>query len=114
METIGIVISVGRDRAAEFEAGFREHEVPVWQDLSDRGLLVRASLNRLEISSAGVDGALQYLVVAVFGSGEGHHAHDHHPGFEAWNAIADAYQVGPAMAFGGETVVRLEDGAVTG
>jgi hypothetical protein len=43
----------------------------------------------------------------VFHTGEGHHAHDDHPGFKAWNEIADAYQVGDPMAFGGETVVRF-------
>jgi len=108
METIAIVLSVGRDRVTEFEAGFREHEVPVWEDLKARGLLVWASINRLDISSQPVDAATQYLVVAVFSTGEGHHAHDDHPGFKAWNDIADAYQVGPALAFGGETVLSLD------
>ena len=109
METVAVVLSVGQDRVQEFEAGFREHELPVWQDLQDRGLLVRASLNRLDISSRPVDGATQYLVVAVFATGEGHHAHDDHPGFKAWNEIADTYQVGGALAFGGETILRLPD-----
>jgi hypothetical protein len=108
METIGIVLTVGADHVTAFEDGFREHEVPVWQDLQGRGLLVRASLNRLDISSSPVEGATQYLIVAVFATGEGHHAHDDHPGFKAWNEIGDAYQVAPAMAFGGETVVRLD------
>ena len=45
--------------------------------------------------------------MAVFATGEGHHEHDHHPGFEAWNREADAYQVGDALAFGGETIVTL-------
>ncbi len=107
METVAVVLSVGQDRVNEFEAGFREHEVPVWQDLQARGLLVGATLNRLDISSRPVDGATQYLVVAVFSSDEGHHAHDDHPGFKAWNEIADTYQVGDAMAFGGATVVQL-------
>jgi len=107
METVAVVLSVGQDRVDEFETGFREHEVPVWRDLEQRGLLVDATLNRLDISSNPVDGATQYLVVAVFSSGEGHHAHDGHPGFQAWNAIADTYQVGGALAFGGETVVHL-------
>ena len=107
METIGIVLSVGPDHVTAFEAGFREHELPVWEDLRSRGHLVSASLNRLDISSAEVAGATQYLVVAVFATGEGHHEHDHHPGFAAWNKIADTYQVGPAMAFGGETILRL-------
>src|SRR5262245_23049788 len=108
METIGIVLSVGTDRIAEFEAGFREHELPVWQDLRVRGLMVWASLSRLDISSRPAEGATQYLIVAVFSSGEGHHVHDSHPGFQAWNAIADTYQVADAMAFGGETIQALD------
>jgi hypothetical protein len=107
METVTVVLSVGEDRVAEFESGFRTHELPVWEDLVSRGLLASASLNRLDISSRPVNGAVQYLIVAVFHTGEGHHAHDDHPGFKAWNAIADAYQVGDPLAFGGETVLRF-------
>ena len=104
METVVVILSVGADRVDEFEAGFREHELPVWRDLQARGLLVHATLSRMDISTRPVKGATQYLVSVIFASGEGHHAHDAHPGFEAWNAIADTYQVGRAMAFGGETV----------
>jgi hypothetical protein len=111
METVAVVLSVGKDRVEEFESGFRKHELPVWQDLEARGLLMDATLNRMDISSNPVEGAIQYLVVAMFATGEGHHAHDAHPGFEAWNAIADTYQVGGAMAFGGETVVHLAESA---
>lgn len=109
METVAVVLNVALDRVDEFEAGFREHEVPVWRDLRDRGLLVGATLNRLDISPNPVPGAFQYMVVAIFATGEGHHAHDSHPGFQAWNAIADSYQIGDAMAFGGETVVQLNE-----
>jgi len=109
METVVVVLNVGVDRVAEFEAGFREHELPVWEDLRSRGLLARASLNRMDISSRPVDGATQYLIAVSFTSAEGHHVHDHHPGFEAWNAIADTYQVGDALAFGGETILALGD-----
>lgn len=105
METIGIVLSVGTDRVEEFERGFHEHELPVWQDLIGRGLMIGASLSRLDISSQPAKAATQYMVVAVFATGEGHHEHDNHPGFQAWNAIADEYQVAPAMAFGGETIL---------
>jgi hypothetical protein len=107
METVTVVLSVGNDHVAAFERGFREHEMPVWRDLQARGLLVAATLNRLDISTSPVEGATQYLVVAIFATGEGHHAHDGHPGFKAWNEIADTYQVGDALAFGGETVERL-------
>ena len=109
METVAVVLSVGNDHVDAFETGFREHELPVWKDLEARGLLVGATLNKLDISSRPVDGATQYLVVAVFATGEGHHAHDAHPGFEAWNAIADTYQIAGALAFGGETIVQLGD-----
>ena len=105
METIAIVLSVGTDHVEAFEAGFRAKEVPVWDDLAGRGLLVSASLSRLEISSEPAAGAQQYLIVAVFATGEGHQVHDHHAGFEAWNREADAYQVADAKAFGGETIV---------
>jgi hypothetical protein len=108
METIGIVLSVGRDRVDEFERGFREHELPVWEDLLSRGLLVRASLSRLDISSQPVAASTQYLVIAVFATGEGHHEHDSHPGFQAWNKLADTYPVGAALAFGGETILQLD------
>ena len=50
---------------------------------------------------------MQYLVAVIFASGEGHHVHDSHPGFAAWNEIADTFQTGDPMAFGGETVVQL-------
>jgi hypothetical protein len=107
METVAIILSVGEDRVEEFEAGFREHELPVWEDLRSRGLLASATLNRLDISTRPAKGATQYLVSVVFTSGEGHHVHDDHPGFKAWNEIADTYQVGDPMAFGGETVLAL-------
>jgi hypothetical protein len=107
METVTVILNVGNEHVPAFEAGFREHELPVWRDLRDRGLIERATLNRLDISSRPVDGATQYLIAVIFTSGEGHHVHDDHPGFKAWNAIADAYQVGEPLAFGGETVLQL-------
>jgi len=109
METIAVVLNVDSAKVDAFLAGFRSHEVPVWRDLADRGLLLRASISRLDISSRPVAGATQFMVVAVFATGEGHHDHDSHPGFEAWNKIADAFQVGEPLAFGGETVISLGD-----
>jgi len=108
METVAVVLSVGNDHVVAFEQGFREKEVPVWQDLLGRGLLLRASLTKMDISTVSVDGATQYLVVAVFATGEGHHAHDNHPGFEAWNKQADTYQVSAAHALGGETILHVD------
>jgi hypothetical protein len=109
METIAVVLSVGRDQQEAFERGFREYELPVWQELHGRGVLARATLTRMDISSQEVEGAVQYLVVAIFETGEGHGQHDDHPGFQAWNKRADAYQIAPALAFGGETILHLPD-----
>jgi hypothetical protein len=107
METVTVVLNVASQHVEAFEAGFRQHELRVWQDLNERGLLIGATLNRLDISSRPVEGAVQYLVAAIFATGEGHHAHDEHPGFKAWNEIADAFQIGQPLAFGGETVLHL-------
>jgi hypothetical protein len=107
METIGVVLNVDSDQVDEFLAGFRAHEVPIWEELAERGTLLRASISKLDISSRPVAGSTQFLIVAVFATGEGHHEHDSHPGFEAWNKIADTFQIGEALAFGGETVISL-------
>jgi hypothetical protein len=109
METVGVVLSVGREHQEAFERGFREQELKVWQDLHGRGVLARATLSRLDISTQPAEGAIQYLVVAIFETGEGHLLHDDHPGFKAWNKLADTYQVAGALAFGGETIVRLPE-----
>jgi hypothetical protein len=107
MQTIGIVLNVGEDQASAFENGFRAQEQPIWRDLHARGLLLRATLSRLEISTKRVDNAVQYLVVAIFATDEGHHAHDSDPRFEAWNREADTYQVAEPYVFGGDTIVTV-------
>jgi hypothetical protein len=109
METIGVVLSVRPDQVEAFEAGFREHELPIWEDFSGRGILVRASLTKMDITSAPQGDAIQYLVVAVFTDGEGHHVHDNDPRFQAWNQVADAFQVADGLAFGGTTLLQVGD-----
>jgi hypothetical protein len=107
METVAVVLSVGNDRVAEFEEGFRNHELPIWQDFNERGVMLSATLSRMDISSRSVAGATQYLIVVLFATGEGHHEHDGDPRFAAWNAKADEYQIGDALAFGGETILHV-------
>jgi hypothetical protein len=106
METIGIVLNIDKAQTEAFEAGFREMEAPTWLELYSGGALVMATLSRLDISTKSVEGAVQYLVVAIFGGSEGHHLHDNHPRFKEWNARADAFQIAEPFVFGGETVVR--------
>ena len=107
MQTIAIVLNVARDRADEFERGFRAQELPIWKDLADRGLLVMATLNRLDISTVKTEGAVQYLLAVVFAGDEGHHAHDADPRFEAWNREADAYQIADPYVFGGDAILNV-------
>jgi heme-degrading monooxygenase HmoA len=105
MQTVGIVLNVGKDQADEFERGFREMEAPIWADLRSRGLLTMATLTRLNITTRPVEGAVQFLVVAIFSSDEGHHAHDNDPRFAEWNKRADTFQIAEPFVFGGDTIV---------
>lgn len=108
MDTVAVVLSVKPDQVEAFEAGFRKHELPIWTDFRDRGILTRASLTKMDISSAKRGDAVQYLIVAVFASHEGHGLHDNDPRFQAWNELADTYQVGDGMAFGGDTLMAVD------
>ena len=110
METITVVLSVKPDQVEAFEAGFREHELPIWHDYEAEGVMTRASLTKMDISSVPRGDAVQYLIVVDFATGEGHHRHDGDPRFERWNKIADAYQIGDGMAFGGETILKVGGG----
>jgi quinol monooxygenase YgiN len=107
MQTIGIILNIAADQVDAFERGFREMEAPIWADLHARGVLTMATLSKLDISTKTTSGAVQYLVVAIFGSREGHHEHDNDPRFEAWNQHADAYQVAEPFVFGGDTLVNV-------
>jgi hypothetical protein len=87
MEAVAIVLSVDATKTEDFENGFREAELPVWEDF--------------------LEGAIQYLIVVLFATGEGHHLHDGDPRFQAWNEKADQFQIADPMAFAGETIVRV-------
>ena len=110
MQTVGIVLNVDKDQADEFERGFREMEAPTWRELHSRGTLTMATLSRLDISTKPSEGAVQYLIVAIFATDEGHHEHDDHPRFQEWNKKADAYQIAQPFVFGGDTIVSQGPG----
>ncbi|MGI8929516.1 MAG: hypothetical protein ACR2H0_08670 [Candidatus Limnocylindrales bacterium] len=106
MHCTSIVLNIRRENVQDFERGFREMEMPTHEDLYDRGLLVVSALARVEdISTERVQGAVQYLVIAIFKEHEGHTAHDADARFKAWNEIADAYQVRDPFVFGGDSIV---------
>jgi hypothetical protein len=107
MQTIAIVLNVAKDKADAFERGFRAQELPIWKDLSERGLLVMATLSRLDISTVRAEGAVQFLVAVVFATDEGHHVHDSDPRFEGWNREADTYQIAEPYVFGGDAILNV-------
>ena len=110
METVGIVLNVGRDHMEDFERGFRQHELPIWDDYVSRGIMLHASLTKMEVSTQRVEGAVQYLISVAFADSEGHHIHDDDPRFQAWNEIADTFQVAPPIVTGGEVIVSAGQG----
>jgi hypothetical protein len=105
MEAVGIVLNIGSDRVDEFETGFKLHELPIWEDFVDRGVMLHASLTRMEISTQPTAGAVQYLISVTFADEEGHHLHDNDPRFQAWNEMADAFQIAPPIVTGGEIII---------
>jgi hypothetical protein len=111
VDAVGIVLNVDRDRVEEFEAGFREHELPIWDDYVSRGIMLHASLSRMDITTRPVEGAVQYLISVAFVDGEGHHIHDSDPRFQAWNEIADTFQVAEPFVSGGNIVISAGEEA---
>jgi hypothetical protein len=105
MEAVGIVLNIGRDHLEEFERGFRQHELPIWEDYVGRGIMLHASLTKMDISTQRVEGAVQYLISVAFADGEGHHLHDADPRFQAWNEMADVFQIAPPIVTGGEVII---------
>ena len=105
IESVGIVLNIYADKADEFEAAFRENELPTWEDFFARRRMLVATLSRADISTRPVEGAVQYLLVVVFADERGHHEHDGDPRFEAWNRKADVYQIAQPYVFGGPAIV---------
>lgn len=113
MEAVGIVLNIGRDHVADFERGFREHELPIWEDYVGRGIMLHASLTKMDISTQRVEGAVQYLISVAFADGEGHHIHDADPRFQAWNEMADAFQIAAPIVTGGEVIISAGEGQIS-
>jgi hypothetical protein len=111
VEAVGIVLNIDRQRVDEFLAGFRQHELPIWEDYVSRGIMLHASLTRMEISTQPVTGAVQFLISVTFADGEGHHLHDADPRFQVWNELADTFQIASPIVTGGEIVVSAGETA---
>jgi hypothetical protein len=108
METVSIVLNVAKDKASEFERAFVEHEYPLWEEYHGRGDFIRASLSRMsDIADQPVEGAQQYLLIAVVPSRAQHNAHDEDPRFLAWLELAKTFQIAPPVVAGGDTFLQV-------
>lgn len=105
MEAVGIVLNIDEKQVEEFERGFKEHELPIWEDYVARGIMLHASLTRMDISTRPIKSVVQFLISVSFADSEGHHLHDADPRFQAWNDMAEAFQVEAPLVTGGEIVV---------
>ncbi|HUP15995.1 MAG TPA: hypothetical protein VM848_08100 [Acidimicrobiia bacterium] len=92
MEAVSIVLSIDRNRVEEFEQGFRQHELPIWEDYSAGGHAPCLPDDDGHLHPAS-EWAVQYSISVAFATGEGHHLHDADP--KVWNEIADAFRVAP-------------------
>ena len=106
MQTIGIVLNVGRDQVDAFERGFREMEAPIWARSArarppDDGHPHAARHQHQEASRAlrspwwSPSSRPMRAITSTTTI----------PRFEAWNKRADTYQVAEPFVFGGDSIV---------
>lgn len=107
MHTVAIILNIDETQAEGFEAAFRQHELPIWEDFHARGLILRASLTPLEITTVDPGGVKQYLVNVVLKDLSAHHEHDADPRFIRWNELADQYQPHEPYVFGGNAIIEV-------
>ena len=110
MQANTIILSIRESQAEEFERLFEAEELAVWHDLRDRGLLVAASLARVEFGSEETEGIRHYAIYAVFESMAGHSAHDDDAKFNAFLKVARTFQPKPPLVFGGTLLFDARDG----
>jgi hypothetical protein len=109
MQANTIVLSIRAEQADEFEAMFEAEELPVWRDLKQRGLLLKASLARVEFGSEEEEGVRHYAIYAAFESMAGHTAHDDDQRFNAFLPKARNFQPKSPLVFGGTTLFDADE-----
>ena len=109
MQANTIVLSIRAEQADEFESMFEAEELPVWRDLKERGLLLKASLARVEFGSEEQEGIRQYAIYAAFESMAGHTTHDDDQRFNKFLPKARKFQPKPPLVFGGTTLFDADE-----
>lgn len=113
-QNVAIIVRIAADRTDEFEAMFEREELPVWDDFIARGLLLEASLTRVEGGSemppgsggmgGGPEGVQDYILHVVARDMDAHNAHDQDPRFQAFLAKAQELQPLEPLVFFGTAV----------
>ncbi|MGH8926461.1 MAG: hypothetical protein ACRDWA_17825 [Acidimicrobiia bacterium] len=107
MESAAIVLSVDQNQTEDFEMGFRENELPTWHDFYERGIF-GLGLPPEDGHPPSPERALSNIwwwqpslptrgIIFMTAN----------PRFRRWDQMADTNQVGPALAFGGETILSV-------
>ncbi|HUP15988.1 MAG TPA: hypothetical protein VM848_08065 [Acidimicrobiia bacterium] len=52
--------------------------------------------------------------LVAFADGEGRHIHDADPRFQAWNEMADAFQIAPPIVTGDDVIINAGEGSRKG
>lgn len=104
-----IVLRIRKDEAQQFEAMFRDEELPVWRDFKARGQVRRAALVRIaygsdENEAATAAGEVEYGLYAEFDEYAQHEAHDGDARFKAFLAKARQIQPRGPSVWGGDVL----------
>lgn len=108
-EVAAIIIRIAADRREEFEAMFAAEELPLWDEFTAAGLLLEASLTRVEGGSenptqsygGGPEGVQDYILHVVARDHDAHSRHDEDPRFRAFLEKAQKLQpLSPLVFFG--------------
>jgi len=104
LQTNAIVVSIRSEQAEEFEQLFQAEELPIWEELHSNGLLVSASLTRVQYGGQEKEGIQDYVILAVFHGMPGHAAHDQDERFNAFLKKARQFQPSSPFVWGGRTL----------
>ena len=109
-----IVLRIRAEEVDEFEAMFRDEEMPIWRDFKARGQVRRAALVRIAYGSAEAEGAtaageVEYGLYAEFDEYTQHQAHDADDRFKAFLKKARTLQPREPSVWGGDVLYTEAD-----
>jgi hypothetical protein len=108
-EVAAIILRIDAERTGEFEAMFAAEEIPIWDEYTDKGLFLEASLTRVEGGSenptgtygGGPAGIQDYILHVVAADHDAHNHHDHDPRFASFLEKAKLLQPKTPLVFFG-------------